>query len=527
MFTREKKYNLVLFFILILGFFLRIYDLGRYGLWFDEAVSVFGAKLLTFESIKNFGTFFTNLPFVYPPLLKLWLFFSDSDYFLRLFSVLFGVLSILLIYILAKKIIGKSSGKQTALSSAFLLSISPLHIHYSREITQYSIAFFFSLCSLYFFLKCIERCSLKNNVLFVFSSLLCVYIHSFFVVFLLAELLYILILKGNSFKRCMVNFLMIFLFCIPFIIFGFIQFRNIIGSRMLTWAPESSLLKVAALFNTFNIGYNSGSAFYGIAFAVFTFFFILGVWKGRNIIKNFKPLVVLFIFPILFGFVLSKFIPSFIYRYFIFSLPLYLIFVSYGIVSLKKSNLIRFVFILCLLLTNFVALKNLYGNIFPLPEDTFRPGIHKGQPYRKAALYIQNRYEFGDLIGHTCASTWIPFMYYHNYGLYPDQYETFNAILSFGKLKDNYSVIINYFADIYEQKDKDLIARGRKYAGLDISNIPGAFKRVWLVYSYWEKDGSCQLCQIIRKQMLANYELVNQVNFGDIEIYLFNVDRGK
>jgi len=526
-----RKHNLVLFLIVLLGYFLRTYDLGRYGLWFDESASVLGAKLLTFKNIKDYGFFLTNLSFVFPFLLRVWLFFSDKDYFLRLFSVIFGVGSIGLTYLLTKEIVGKTLGKQTALMCSFLLAISPFHIFYSREVTQYSIAFFFSLCSTYFLLKCIKHTGLINSILFILSSLMCVYIHAFFTVFLLAELIYILFLRNKKIlKKCLVNFLIIFLFYIPLVIVGLFHFKNILASRMLIWVPASSLIKIAALLNVFNIGYNLGLSLYITAFVIFIILFFLGVFKARKNIESFELLVILVVLPILFGFVISKLIPAFVYRYFIFSLPAYLIFVSYGIISFNKNNFIRFVILFGILFTTFFSLKNLYGNIYPLPEDFFRPAIHKGQPFRDAAFYVQERYLEGDLIGHTCASTWIPFVYYHNKELTPEHYKTFNSLLSFGRFKDSYSSTIDYFADIYdkrERKDNNLIAMGRKYADLDISKIRVDFKRVWLVYSSWEDTEHCQLCGNIRSWMLDNFELMSKADFGDIEIYLFNVIMNK
>lgn len=83
--------------------------------------------------------------------------FNTSEIFLRIPSVVFGVVSIYLIYIISRKIFDT----KIALTSGFLLSISPFHIWISRDSTPYSLFCFISLAT--FYLTYIIICESKRE----------------------------------------------------------------------------------------------------------------------------------------------------------------------------------------------------------------------------------------------------------------------------------------------------------------------------------------------------------------------------
>ncbi len=72
----------------------------------------------------------------------------------RMPSILLGTLSILIIYLLSKRIF---KNDVIALSTAFLLSVSPWSSHYSRGAWETNVATFFILLGVYTFLKSQER----------------------------------------------------------------------------------------------------------------------------------------------------------------------------------------------------------------------------------------------------------------------------------------------------------------------------------------------------------------------------------
>ena len=126
--------NLLLISVLAIAAALRLHDLDRTSIWYDEAVS---------WSQSN-GTFPALLASVatdnYPPLhnIILWLtipVIGDSEIALRLPSAVLGVVAVLLAYMTGKLLAGRIIG----LTAAALLALSPFHIWYSTEARMYAL----------------------------------------------------------------------------------------------------------------------------------------------------------------------------------------------------------------------------------------------------------------------------------------------------------------------------------------------------------------------------------------------------
>lgn len=175
-----KKY-LTLFIILILGLCLRIFQLDRYGIWYDEKSSIstavgiprvgittIGSKTWgdlglheknTFSS-KDFwqhnnlkeviqASLHDNSSVVYFITLHYWInTFGTSDFAVRFLSVLFGCLLIVLIYFFSYNLF---SSQRIALISAFLASVNPLFIEASQFTRSHMMATCFTLLSSYLF----------------------------------------------------------------------------------------------------------------------------------------------------------------------------------------------------------------------------------------------------------------------------------------------------------------------------------------------------------------------------------------
>lgn len=127
----------MIFLLAILGLGLRLYALDSHGFFIDEIYSVQVAQgnadpeLLAFDSIRP----------LYFAFLKLWLQFGQSELWLRLPSVIFGVLNIVLTYWLGRV----SAGPGVGFVAALLLTLSPLEVHYSQQARMYTMGSFLAL----------------------------------------------------------------------------------------------------------------------------------------------------------------------------------------------------------------------------------------------------------------------------------------------------------------------------------------------------------------------------------------------
>src|SRR3954452_4505924 len=152
----------LLYAILIVAAFLRIYHLGTESLWFDEAWSAsFANEKTPWKILARIWTDDpTNTP-TYYLILHYWVvLFGDSDFSLRFPSALSGVLAVLVIYKVGCQLFGYGTG----LMSALILAFSPFHIYYSQETRVYELMALVCLLSFYFFLKVLRERTLTAQV---------------------------------------------------------------------------------------------------------------------------------------------------------------------------------------------------------------------------------------------------------------------------------------------------------------------------------------------------------------------------
>jgi len=178
--------------IIALGSALRFYCLGCKSLWNDEVASIKRSEEYSITELSQM--FFRRLPPLYNIVLRLFLYLGNNEFVVRLPSVIFGLLSIVLIYKLGTLFFGRREG----LISAFLLSISTMHIRYSQEARMYSLAMFLALLSFYFFYKALKEGDIKLWIGFTVSTLLGIFTHYYLLFVPLIEMpLFVFILFKN------------------------------------------------------------------------------------------------------------------------------------------------------------------------------------------------------------------------------------------------------------------------------------------------------------------------------------------
>jgi 4-amino-4-deoxy-L-arabinose transferase-like glycosyltransferase len=163
--------KIILILILALAFFLRFYKLGSYpALNADEAAIGYNAYSLIetgkdehgnawpidFQSFNDYKPglyFYMVLPFVR--------YMGLNVSSVRIPNALFAVASVYLIYLLVIELFSDKepgfSRDSYALSAAFLLAVSPWHIHFSRGGWEVNVATFFILAGLLLFLKGLKK----------------------------------------------------------------------------------------------------------------------------------------------------------------------------------------------------------------------------------------------------------------------------------------------------------------------------------------------------------------------------------
>lgn len=142
--------------ILIFALVLRIPYLGQ-SIWYDELWSTF-IRLENWIRLGNNALYDPHPP-LYSILMFFWIrIFGDGEISIRFPPLVFGLMSVVLIYLLGKRY----SDTRTSLFAAFLLATSLVHISYSREARPYSLVFFSIILSIYSFYKIVEDGSTRK-----------------------------------------------------------------------------------------------------------------------------------------------------------------------------------------------------------------------------------------------------------------------------------------------------------------------------------------------------------------------------
>ena len=147
--------------LVILAFALRVYQLDAKSIWFDESHSLNRASLdlLSIASGKQIWgerviQDTTHVPFYFFLLHFLINLAGDSDFTLRFLSVIFGVLTVPLIYFMGKKLCHGRA--RVGLWAALLATFSPFYLWYSQEARMYTLLVFLGLLSAYCLLRAIS-----------------------------------------------------------------------------------------------------------------------------------------------------------------------------------------------------------------------------------------------------------------------------------------------------------------------------------------------------------------------------------
>lgn len=262
-----KRDNILLIFIIILGFVLRLINIDKpEGLWNDEYVSWFVAATPFRDGFWTEVLMQCHMPLYY---LYLKPFCACSDLILRLTSVLPSVLAIPVMYFT-----GCEVSKRNGLIAAALTSVLSFLIYYSQEVRFYSLLFLFSALLLLFTLKLLKESNRFNITGYLLSGTLLVLTHVLGFIYLFFNTVY-LVYKKKHFSAKII---------LPALILGIIIL--FFGLNILKMAPSSqwwgnfSYTNILFLFSDFlspiltnNI--NAPSVFFYNKTLLFTIFITL------------------------------------------------------------------------------------------------------------------------------------------------------------------------------------------------------------------------------------------------------------
>src|SRR3972149_8754481 len=352
----------MIFIILLIALVIRFISLNQ-SLWLDEAINVNAARALEFKSLFFDYSLSDFHPPLYHLILRGWiLLFGSSEISVRLPSVILGVATVFITYLIGKKLFEN----KTALIGATLLATSPLHIYYSQEARMYMLAAFLTSLSVYFFISILKKDNLWVWFGFVISTTLMLYTDYLPYLLIPVYLLYLLIARRKialtTLKSFIPAFILILILITPWLIILPKQLQVGLFAKAASpaWAQvvgSPSLKNLAVTFVKFTIGriaYDNNLV-YALLFtpaALFVIFlFLLSLLR-----MSYQRFFLWFWFfgPVLAGFVISYFIPVFAYFRFIFVLGAYYLIWAMAINTINWIPLVR-VLLSCALIINLAS----------------------------------------------------------------------------------------------------------------------------------------------------------------------------
>jgi hypothetical protein len=471
--------------ITVAGAFFRFHALAAKTFWFDEGMSVGIARLDWYNFIRILWRREANMSLYYL-LLRPWLHFGRSEFFVRSLSVIFALAAIPALYFLGRRLFNSRVG----LIAAALLAVNAYHIRYSQEARSYSLMVLLCVCSGFYFVKYLDDPSRRNRIAHIALSSAAVYAHFYSALFIVAQWISTRYwhskppptgLKSN-WRR------------IALLISPVILFIATTGAGPLRWIRRPGLKDLTEL--ALRLTGNGGWILlvpYGIACGAGLIepeskdnvWHTFDTWRSRF-------LLLWLLFPVAFVFILSYARPLFLPRYFILCLPPLLLLAASGLARIRSAWLVTPALLLFFVLS-VQGTRGYYQHDFDLERDN----------WRGASAYSLSQSRTGDALIFHVAMGRMPYEYYHS--------------LNGSSVRDPVVIYPNHgdhitFLDFVEKPD---------YKKLE-SVIP-AYPRVWLVLSHASDPSGLDVTASSLTKLLENtgYVVSDTRDFDGLEVELY------
>lgn len=317
--------------ITLVAAWLRLHYYARHGLWLDEAATVLFAH-------KHAGRFWHLMweregnMVLYYLLMRAWVHVGNTEFVVRLPSVLFAVASIPMIYVLGRDLFSRTTG----LIAAALLCVNWFHIFFSQEARSYTLLIFLLLLAAWLFLRFTE---FPDRKLYRYSypvvSALAMYAHVFAVLVVAAHWISLGPRRAREigWTRLLRVIATFILLALP--IEAFTLLRN---EGQLNWIPRASLRSLVDAVSGM-AGFNNGQFLvlaFGLGLAALG---VIASYMSRYEKRKFSAQFTLswLIVPIAVFLLYSIHRPLFFSRYLIICTPALLLLVAEGVDVIKQA----------------------------------------------------------------------------------------------------------------------------------------------------------------------------------------------
>ncbi|GAC1391944.1 MAG: hypothetical protein NVSMB46_06280 [Candidatus Saccharimonadales bacterium] len=340
---------------------------------------------------------------LYHLLLHFWQLYVGADIVsARLLSLLFFILTIPIIYLLARTILSVN----WSLLVVVLFSMSPFLLWYANEARMYTLLVLITSISQYYYLKLIRSKGEHGWLGYSLSAIIGVYSHYFFLFNLLTQGLFYIFNRKNFIKGTFKKFTFLAIALVLELSPWLYYFYSLgLAQNTSPHLHKPSTVDLFNVFSQFSFGFqtNHVNTILVSTWPIFVIIALLAVKRGQKI--NHQLAYVLFsgLVPVIIAFLLSYVInPFFLGRYMAASLAPLLIVVIWFI-SNYRPVLSRVVSALLIIIVSVALIQQSLSPQTPVKED-----------YRSAAQYISTRAHYSDTVVLSAPFTVYPFEYYYS-----------------------------------------------------------------------------------------------------------------
>lgn len=432
--------------VFLIALAVRLLGIHSRPFHYDDVFSIFLAQRSLPEIIQ--GTAADTMPPLYYFLLHYWVQISDTDWFIRLLSILLSLLAIGLLM----NWVQEMSDSRTALVAGFLAAISPFHYYHAQDVRNYALLLSAQTAFLWFFVRLWKSQDQPFSrragdwIGLALSGTIAMYTHNVAFLGLAPAPLYLLFRrKWNFLLQVVVAFLLIAIFSVPWLAILPTQLAKIQYDWWL-WRPGVvDWLQVPLVWVT-GLPLTGIWLWIGALVALETFVLVTWEFSRRRLAGEWTGFlwVVMLAIPVLFFSASYLFKPVFVPRGFILSSFAFLAMAAHGIVQRWQQGGGK------IILGGFVL-----GALIGIPVQSNFLDFPRA-PFRQVAHELAARITPGDLIVHENKLSYFPVKYYR-----PDLPQVFLADIP-GSGNDTFARGSQEAMQIFPQPDIQRAVQGAR-----------------------------------------------------------------
>jgi len=379
---RDSGQRLVLLTIVLLAFTVRVYHLDFQSLWRDEMDAVHFAHDSLSTLLSNFTRAGWNGPLYYL-LLRPWLAVAgNSEFALRFFSLLWGVLAVPLTYVVGRRLLAPSP----AIRASLLVALSPYLVWYSQEGKMYALVLALALLSVYLYVQALERGGFWRWLGHVVVTSLCLYVHVLAALIVPLQALLFVVWWPRYRARWRGWLAAVAALTLPYLPLALWEIRILLSE----FTTGHKFVPLPQMLNTMLLAFAQGlwPVHNWLTIGVFVFLLLAGAIlpEKTNGWRITVTLLLWFFFPVVSVYLISLKMPIFLDRYLIWIAPAFYLLTARGVIEIgRRSRLLAAVVLVTLVVLNSRALW--WQAHTPIKSD-----------FRAAAAYVRQQRTPDELI---------------------------------------------------------------------------------------------------------------------------------